>query len=431
LASERKSTDAFEAALKREIQSAQPSPEADCPAPDVLAAYYDRSLSRSERARVDAHLTSCARCQSMIASIARADDTDRSLVQREPARRFFWIPRVLAPAAMVGVVIAIAIGVRSREQRAPEVIALASPAVSGKLELAQRAVEPPPEIASQAKLAPEAPSAPPAAGVAAPRAAAPAAHHHSTAAERFASPPLAIPKQARSLSAPAQPPNIPAEESRAMRAQTGSADSTGSPAAENLPPATAALEPLPGAAPSARAEIGLEKSAPPLIERSSSMPAASSNAPAQAQNAPAQEAYEMKAPSAAMGSPVGGETTMMAKAPETNQIASPDGSVVWQFGSGGTISRSGNSSPWLTLRSGVTTDLLAASAPSNDVCWIAGKSGTIVRTLDGGAHLQLIKPPARENFTAISATDSNNAIVSAASGQRFITHDGGVTWSSP
>jgi len=140
----------------------------------------------------------------------------------------------------------------------------------------------------------------------------------------------------------------------------------------------------------------------------------------------------MRAPSAAMESPVsGGTTTMMAKAPQTNQISSPDGSVVWQFGGGGAISRSGNSSPWLALRSGVTTDLLAASAPSNDVCWMVGKSGTIVRTLDGGAHLQLIKPHSHDNFTAISATDSNNVIVTAANGQRFSTHDGGVTWSSP
>jgi photosystem II stability/assembly factor-like uncharacterized protein len=83
------------------------------------------------------------------------------------------------------------------------------------------------------------------------------------------------------------------------------------------------------------------------------------------------------------------------------------------------------------MRSGVTTDLLAASAPSNDVCWVVGKSGTIVRTLDSGAHWQLVRPPARDNFAAITATDSNNATVVSSNGQRFATHDGGVTWSSP
>jgi hypothetical protein len=368
----------------------------------------------------------------MMAAIARADDAEPSPPQPESSRALFWITRLLAPVAMVGIVIAIAISTRTREQRAPEVIALASPAVSDKLELAQRAAAPPPEAASQAQMAPQAPSAPPPVGVAEPRTAGAAAHHHNKAAEQFASSPLDISKQARSLSAATQPQNTPTEVSRAVRTRTGAADYAGSPPAVKLPTAAAALEPLPGAAPSARAEVSLEKSSPPSVERSSSMPAASSNAPAQAQTAQAQEAYEMRAPSAAMGSPVsGGATTMMAKAPETNQIASPDGSVAWQFGKGGAIWRSGNSSPWLTLRSGVTTDLLAASAPSNDVCWMVGKSGTIVRTLDGGARWQLIKPPSHDNFSAVSATDSNNATVTAANGQRFVTHDGGVTWSSP
>ena len=114
-----------------------------------------------------------------------------------------------------------------------------------------------------------------------------------------------------------------------------------------------------------------------------------------------------------------------------NQIASPDGSVAWQFGEGGAIMRSGNSSPWLALHSGVTSDLLAAAAPSNAVCWMVGKSGTIVRTLDSGAHWRILKAPARTDFIAVSATDSNNATVMAAGGARFTTHDGGVTWSSP
>ena len=134
--------------------------------------------------------------------------------------------------------------------------------------------------------------------------------------------------------------------------------------------------------------------------------------------------------SVAGGSSVSGATTMESKAQPTNQISSPNGSVAWQFGIGGAIMRSANSGAWVAQHSGVTTDLLAASAPSNDVCWMVGKSGTIVLTLDGGANWQLVKPPSRDNFTAISSTDSNNAIVIAANGQRFTTHDGGVTWSA-
>ncbi len=352
MAGEKKAADAFEAALKRELQGASSSNAADCPAPEILAAYYDRSLSRSERARVDSHLTSCVRCQLMMASIARADDAAGVPIDAEPAPRLLWITRLLAPLAVAAVVIVIAIGVRTREQRAPEVIALASPVGPSKLELAERAAAPPPEAAVPA---PQAPGAPQAGGA------------------------MKLPKSAQLARKDKAP-----KESEAVSAQ------------DSISPRGEAL-----------------------------------SAPAQPQNAPAEMARALRAPSVATGSAFSGATETMAKQSRMNQVASPDGSVAWQFGSDGAIMRSGNSSPWLALRSGVTTDLLAASAPSNDVCWIVGKSGTIVRTLDGGAHWMVVKPPSRDDLTAISATDSNNATVIAPHGAHFVTHDGGVTWSSP
>jgi CHAT domain-containing protein/outer membrane protein assembly factor BamD (BamD/ComL family) len=42
-----------------------------CPEPEVLAAYVDRGLSLSERARVDAHLASCRTCLALVAGVAR------------------------------------------------------------------------------------------------------------------------------------------------------------------------------------------------------------------------------------------------------------------------------------------------------------------------------------------------------------------------
>ncbi len=71
MASEKKSADAFEAALKRELRARATSNAADCPAPEVLAAYYDRSLSRTERARVDAHL-------SVVRALPIDDGVDRA-----------------------------------------------------------------------------------------------------------------------------------------------------------------------------------------------------------------------------------------------------------------------------------------------------------------------------------------------------------------
>jgi hypothetical protein len=320
LASQKKSSAAFEAALRRELRVVSFSNTPECIAPEILAAYCDRSLSRGERARVDSHLISCPRCQSMMASIARADDPDRSIAP-EGSRSIFWITRLLAPVAMVGVVIALAIAMRTREQQAPEVIALASPAAL-----------PATEMAARAQSAPPMPGAPPAANGPA----------------------------AKMMDAPRRKEN-------ALTMRTESLEVSGA----------------------------------------------------------------MRAPNVASGSALSGAANSMAKEPPPMMlIASRDGSVAWRFGADGALARSQNSGPWLAQRSGVTTDLLAASAPSNDVCWMVGKSGTIVRTLDSGAHWRIINPPSRDDFTSIAATDSNNATAIASNGQRFVTHDGGVTWLS-
>ena len=101
----------------------------------------------------------------MMAAIARAEDSDvaRPREPEETARGFFWLIRVLAPITMLGIVIAIAIEVRDRQQTKPEMLAMASPAVSRKLELAERAPAAPFEAGS---LKPQAPSIsnPPVAG---------------------------------------------------------------------------------------------------------------------------------------------------------------------------------------------------------------------------------------------------------------------------
>ena len=317
MAIERKSTDPFESALKRAMRNEVASESADCPAPQILAAYYDRTLSRAEAARVDSHLASCARCAATMASIARADaDSPAATPQR--VRNLSWVTRLLAPAAVVAVVIALAIGVRNRT-RPPEVIALNSRDNSMKSE--DRAAAPP--------------------AVAAPAAGAP-------------------------------------------------------------------VQPM--------GEFRKPETAENSLAKSSSIAA---------QDATVESARVMPAPAGA------GAAKLMATEPSANQIGSPDGSVMWRFGAAGEIMRSGNSRPWLPMRTGATADVLAASAPSNDVAWFVGKSGTIVRTRDGGATWQIVRPPQSTDFTSIVASDSSNATVLTSSGASFVTRDGGITWSTP
>ncbi|MBY0493961.1 MAG: CHAT domain-containing protein [Cyanobacteria bacterium] len=84
-----------------------------CPEPEALAAYVDRGLSLSERARVDAHLASCPQCIALVAGVARTVE-ELSALRPEVARTAEATPLVtrrsvagaLAAAAAVIAVLA-------------------------------------------------------------------------------------------------------------------------------------------------------------------------------------------------------------------------------------------------------------------------------------------------------------------------------------
>jgi hypothetical protein len=72
--------------------------------------------------------------------------------------------------------------------------------------------------------------------------------------------------------------------------------------------------------------------------------------------------------------------------------------------------------------------LVASSAPSPDVCWVAGRNGLVMRSIDGRTW-QRINFPEMSDLTAVTATDSTHASVSDAGGRTFTTTDGGLSWT--
>ena len=110
-------------------------------------------------------------------------------------------------------------------------------------------------------------------------------------------------------------------------------------------------------------------------------------------------------------------------------IATPGGLVSWRVGQAGIIDFSSDAGKTWTLQpSGVTTDLLAGSAPTDKVCWIVGGSGTILHTTDAGAHWQKLRPPVQEDILTVVAEDALRATVSLTNGS-YQTTDGGATWN--
>src|SRR5260370_1301533 len=83
---------------------------------------------------------------------------------------------------------------------------------------------------------------------------------------------------------------------------------------------------------------------------------------------------------------------------------------------------------WTLQPSGVIADLLAGSAPSDKICWIVGRSGTVLRTTDGGKHWRKLRPPAQDDLRSVFAVDARQATVSPNNGA-YQTTDGGATWT--
>jgi hypothetical protein len=69
----------------------------------------------------------------------------------------------------------------------------------------------------------------------------------------------------------------------------------------------------------------------------------------------------------------------------------------------------------------------AGVCPTAAVCWLAGRSGLVLRTIDGQSWQRLAFPQDIE-LTSVSSTDERTATVIAADGRRFVTSDSGRTW---
>ncbi|TWI00915.1 photosynthesis system II assembly factor YCF48-like protein [Luteimonas cucumeris] len=84
--------------------------------------------------------------------------------------------------------------------------------------------------------------------------------------------------------------------------------------------------------------------------------------------------------------------------------------------------------------SGVEVRLRGISAVSDDVAWASGREGTVLRTVDGGKHWQVIKVPDADelDFRDVEGFDADTAVVlSIGPGEAsrvYRTEDGGRSW---
>ena len=393
-----------------------------CVDAESLAAWMDGGLSGDARAAVEQHAAGCARCQALLASMARSDpDIEvRPWWRRVSAK---WLVPVAAIATAL--VVWIFVGreqVPSRMQQAPSVEA-ARPAN-------------PPE----------------------PSAAAPAL-------------PLREPVQPQLVPPGASADNASASPARARRAEP--------PAGQELDKKldrradddrlAAAAAPKPSAAPlpavggvaggavdalkpqgqavadsSARSAAPPASSAPPALRAPAPVPvAAPTSPPATAASVEAKPAAPVSGVAESVNISREAAAKELAAGPVENsraaplEIRSPDPNYRWRISPPTVVQRSTDGgTTWSIvdpLRAatradgGTTAVLTAGSSPSRDVCWIVGRTGTVLLSTNGATWLR--RPfPETVDLTGVRALDARRATVTAVDGRQFATADGGATW---
>ena len=89
---------------------------------------------------------------------------------------------------------------------------------------------------------------------------------------------------------------------------------------------------------------------------------------------------------------------------------------------------------WRLVPTGSTQQFRGLAAVSRKVAWLAGSSGTVLRTSDGGRHWLDVSPPGASalEFRDIEAWDSRHAVAltigPGAESRVYRTSDGGATW---
>jgi Putative zinc-finger len=103
--------------LLRQRLSARQAPQAH-PDPDLLTAYVEQTLGKTERAEVIRHLAACGDCREVVA-LSLPEQPTQPVLQPSAASRRFWSPAFRWSAALATVAIAAALVIEKPWHRTP------------------------------------------------------------------------------------------------------------------------------------------------------------------------------------------------------------------------------------------------------------------------------------------------------------------------
>ena len=435
----------FDRIIVRRLAAERDSGGVQCPDASIIAAYRDRSLDRGDSALWERHFAQCARCAGMIAAVARIDDAIEpgritSARTVDAGHRGWRTPRVAFPLAALGAaaiaLMAIAVRVTTGERgwlsNGSSSEFQSKPLATNTLTTAANPSAPPKSAGALSGIS----------SLMAMNEAARAQPETPSARDSLAAKLIAPQKQSRGCAIKQRLP-------RALNCWTKRARRNQTVRKWRSPPLHHPLHLRSRLLPLRLAKSRINHSPAALLPRcrrplsqhpSESLPQwPRRKAPrlcrARAVLGLAAGVAGTANRAATSGSAVGAAVAMSSAnsgalmgSANGVVIKSADHAAIWMAGRNGTISRYNfAASGWDPQASGVTVDLVAGSAPSSSICWIVGRAGTILRTLDGYRWTK-VSAPVSDDLVTVVATSAADATITDAAGVRFATADGGLTW---
>ena len=455
----------FEQALRRHFR-------AECPDAETLAAYHERGLAPEELIFWKKHISGCGNCQEILAQLERTErvaaetdvvaigvaigahetrDRDNALPISAPAasyglarsgatglaapvpmpkRRAAWKWAAPAGAIAAGLLVWLSVSeLREPSERTQAPVQVAEnraeaesqePPAEARKEQAQpktlngtASKTPKPE--SSAKLQ-----------SAAPAAASPARPFKEPMAKTDRQDNEENGRTAEARGNPVEKKQADAREAEGQRLKDEIASDEKIKAAEASKSIGAVTQSVEVENETAAANAAPVPAAPPPL------PAATAEARDAKKNAPAGRAAQQGAVGGARSEYKREAYLMDADASMVRTVVSADGKRTWRLGpSGQLLLLDKASAGWQTQSSGVSVALTGGSAPTGNICWVVGREGTILLTVDGGEHWRKVASPIPGDIGGITATDGKHAVVwDTANHARYETSDAGVTWKA-
>ena len=397
-------------ALRPGASASPPAANSACPGPEILAAYYERSLEAPEVARWELHFSECASCRQQLALLAVAEGNATPVSgERRAGAAWIWNWRWLAPLGAAAAALALWVAIRPAPPRSevppslteqqitrsvpqtppqePESRVVPSARGEGKAVPSRREADRPAKVQTGA-VAEGTPASPKGANKVSPL--------HTRPSEP-AAPALAQEKKAEADERPAKA----AREARRDEAFLVADASRQQEQKQAV---------IVGQAPEAARKVEQAESPSPADQRA--------RAPVSANESVAGR-VSAKSTAALYLREVGSEEVV---------VVSAEPRIRWRLLPDGGVARSEDSAQtWQVQSTPVKVRLVAGSAPSAKVCWLVGPAGTVLRTTDGQKWEKTLAP-AEADLVSVVARDALRAKVTAADGRVYLTQDGGRTW---